>query len=179
MELKEIAAVSGKGGLFKIVKPTRTGVILESMDDAKQKIVAGQTSKVSILDEISIYTHSEDGTVALAEVFKKIYALFPKGLTIDGKADGADLHAFLLQVLPDYDSDRVYNSDIKKLVVWYGILLHHAPELLKPTEEAVEEAPKDKPAKKAKVKAEDEAKPEATEPKPAAAKKPAKAKLPK
>ncbi len=182
MELKEIAAVSGKGGLYKILKPTRTGVILESMDEAKLKFVAGQSSKVSILDEISIYVHSEEGTILLGEVLRRIYALFPQGLTIDGKAGGADLQAFMLKVLPDYDSERVYNSDIKKLVVWYGILTKFAPELLKPlVEEKPAEEPKaEKSAKKGKAK-ETEDSTEKAEPakKVTAAKKPAKPKAAK
>jgi hypothetical protein len=179
MELKEIAAVSGKGGLFRILKPTRNGVILESLDDAKSKIVAGQTSKVSILEEISMYTLSGEGTVALGDVLKKIYELFPQGLDVTNKSEGADLQEFMAKVLPDFDSDRVYNSDIKKLVAWYGILLKYAPELLKPTETETPTAAavEQKPAKKAKAKTETKAE-GGTEEK-SAAKKPAKPKAAK
>ena len=72
MNFKDIAAVSGKGGLFKVVKPTKTGVILESLDDAKTKLVTTLNQKVSVLAEISVYSTGEKETIPLDEVFRKI-----------------------------------------------------------------------------------------------------------
>jgi Domain of unknown function (DUF5606) len=140
MELSEIASISGKGGLFRIFKPTKTGVILESMDEAKTKIVASATQRLSVLNEISIYTTTKEGTVALDTVLKKIYNDFKNDPGVDGNSDPAELKAFLKSVLPEYDEDRVYVSDIKKLVKWYSIIASYAPEILaaasteKPTE---------------------------------------------
>ena len=130
MEISEIASVSGKGGLYKILKPGKAGVILESMDAAKTKIVAGATLRVSVLNEISIYTTTKEGTVPLEEVLKKINAQFGNDLGIDSDSDGKELQAFMKSVLPEFDVDRVYVSDIKKLIKWYGIISKEAPEIL-------------------------------------------------
>jgi hypothetical protein len=157
MKLEEIATVSGKGGLFKVLAPTKSGVILESMDDAKTKLVATTNHKLSLLNEISIYTTTKEGTVALDDVLRKIKKEFGDDIGVDGNSDPAELKSFLKSVLPEYDEDRVYVSDIKKLVKWYAILSKEAPEIFEaPKEEAKaekkEEKPKEKtePAKEAK-----------------------------
>lgn len=129
MELSDIASVSGKGGLFKVLKPGKSGVVLESMDDAKTKLVAGATQRMSLLSEISIYTTTKDGTVPLLDVLKKINHSFGSDLGVDGNSEASELKSFLKSVLPEFDEDRVYVSDIKKLVKWYGILMQQAPEL--------------------------------------------------
>lgn len=131
MEFKDVAAVSGKSGLFKIVKPTRNGVILETMDDKKSRMVSGMDARVSVLDEISIYTNTKDGSVPLKEVMIKIYKEFQDDPGIDTKSSPEELKAFLKHILPDFDETRVYNSDIKKLITWYKTLCSQAPELLK------------------------------------------------
>ncbi len=130
MTLAEIATISGKGGLFKVVAPTKSGVILESLDDAKTKVMASTSQRLSLLNEISIYTTTKEGTIALEEVLKKINAEFGNDLGIDANADASELKAFLKSVLPEYDENRVYVSDIKKLVKWYDVLLKYAPEIL-------------------------------------------------
>ena len=129
MELSEIASISGKGGLFKVLKPGKSGVLLESLDAAKTRVVASATQRLSLLSEISIYTTTKEGTVALDEVLKKIHKDFNNDLGVDGNSDSVELKAFLKSVLPEYDEDRVYVSDIKKLVKWYSVLLEQAPEL--------------------------------------------------
>lgn len=131
MTLAEIATISGKGGLFKVVSPTKSGVILESLDETKTKLVASASQRLSLLHEISIYTTTKEGTVPLEEVLKKIYADFGADLGIDSNADNNELKAFIKSILPEYDEDRVYVSDIKKLVKWYEILLKYAPEIVK------------------------------------------------
>lgn len=152
MDFTEIAAVAGKGGLYKVFKPTRTGVILESMKD-KSKLVAGPNSKVSILAEISIYTTGEEGTVLLEEVMKRIHKEFKGDTGLTGTADADELKAFLKHILPDYDEDRVYVSDIKKLVNWYNFLVGQIPELFEEKKEkAVKEEKKETTAKEKKPK---------------------------
>lgn len=130
MTLDDIATISGKGGLFKVFKPAKSGVILESLDEAKTKLVATANHRLSILSEISIYTTTKKGTVPLAEVLKKIHASFGDDIGLDAEADARELKSFLKSVLPDYDENRVYVSDIKKLVKWYGVLLKYAPEII-------------------------------------------------
>jgi hypothetical protein len=137
MKFNEIATVSGKSGLYKILKPTRGGVILESMDDKKAKMVVGASQRVSILGEISMYTMTEEGATPLEEVMKKIEKEFQGDLGLDASADADELTAFLKHVLPDFDETKVYPSDIKKLVSWYKIIREHAPEVLE--EQAEEE----------------------------------------
>lgn len=130
MELSEIASVSGKGGLYKVMKPTKSGVILESLDDLKTRIVASANNRISLLNEISIYTTTKEGTVLLNEVLRKIHADFGNDLGVDAESDPAELKAFLKSVLPEFDESRVYVSDIKKLVKWYEIISKRAPEIL-------------------------------------------------
>ncbi|MEQ9301054.1 MAG: DUF5606 domain-containing protein [Cyclobacteriaceae bacterium] len=140
IEFKEIATISGKGGLYKVVNPTRTGVILESLDEKKKKLIVNGHTKVSILAEISVYTTDEDGVVPLEEVFQKIHMEFDGDTGLSSSSDADELRAFLKFVLPTFDAERVYVSDIKKMVSWYGILVREAPELLTAKEE--EEAEK-------------------------------------
>ena len=139
MNFKDIAAVSGKGGLFKVLKPTKTGVILESLDDAKTKVVTSLNQKVSVLAEISVYSTGEEETMPLEDLFKKIYAEFGDDTGVDKSSDADELKSFLAHIMPDYDRDRVYVSDIKKIVAWFEILLKNEPSLLKEEEESKEE----------------------------------------
>jgi hypothetical protein len=139
MDFKDIAAVSGKGGLFKVVKPTKTGVILESLDDDKTKLVTTLNQKVSVLAEISVYSTGEQETVAINEVFLKIKDEFDDDPGVDKNSDPEELKSFLSHILPDYDRERVYVSDIKKIVNWYQIIYQFAPELLVETQEEAKE----------------------------------------
>ena len=139
MELKDIAAVSGKPGLYQVVKPTRTGLVLESMDGKQSRIVTGPHHRVSLLHEISIYTVDYDKTIPLQDIFSKILKEFGDDPGVDGKSDADELKAFLGHIVPDYDTERVYVSDMKKLVVWYIILLKVAPEVLEEKKEATDE----------------------------------------
>ncbi|EOZ92342.1 hypothetical protein A33Q_4435 [Indibacter alkaliphilus LW1] len=131
MNFNEIATVSGKPGLYKILKPTKGGVILESMDEKKSKLVVGASHRVSILAEISIYTMNEEGATPLQDVMKNIEKEFEGDLGLENGADADELRAFLKHVLPDYDESKVYPSDIKKLVAWYKIIRNNVPEALK------------------------------------------------
>jgi hypothetical protein len=140
MTLDDIATISGKGGLFKVFKPAKSGVILESLDEAKTKMVATPNHRLSILSEISIYTTTKEGTVALMEILKKINQEYGSDLGLDSEADPSELKSFLKSILPEYDEARVYVSDIKKLVKWYSILLKYAPEILTENPEKKEEA---------------------------------------
>lgn len=129
MDLTKIASISGKGGLFRILGPTRSGLILESLDDARAKVVTPANQKVSVLDEISIYTTTAEGTVPLSQVLINITKEFGAELNVNPEGGPSVLSAFMKKVLPDYDEQRVYQSDIKKLVKWYAILRRHVPEL--------------------------------------------------
>ena len=159
MEFSEIASVSGKGGLFKVINPTRNGAILESLDSQKKKLVVGAQAKVSILSEISIYTTDADGAKPLVDVMHKIHKEFNGDTDLSSNSDPEELKSFLKFILPEYDELRVYVSDIKKLVSWYAILVKEAPELLVPKKEEKKE-PKKSEEKKPEEKT-TEAKPKA------------------
>ena len=142
MNFNDIATVSGKGGLFKIVAPTRGGMILESMDAQKKKLVVNINSKVSVLGEISVYTTDKEGAKPLDEVMKKIHEEFngDTGLTSSSEAD--ELRSFISHILPNYDEDQVYVSDIKKIVTWYAILSKDYQDIF--SSENTEESKKEK-----------------------------------
>lgn len=142
MTYKDIASVAGKGGLYKIVKPTRSGVILESMDSKKSKLVAGMNHRISVLDEISIYTTTADEAIPLNKVLLKIHEEFEGDPGVDSSSDNDELRAFFSHILPDHDQERVYTSDIKKIVSWYKVIVKEVPELLAVQEEGKEEKKK-------------------------------------
>ena len=128
MDLRDVAAIAGKPGLYRVVKPTRTGVILETLDNQKKKLVANANSRVSILKEISIYTNTAEGTVLLEEVYKKMYEEYNSELPVSTKDDAETLLNFVEEVIPNFDREKVYPSDAKKLVGWYKLLLENYPE---------------------------------------------------
>ena len=134
MKLKDILAISGKGGLYKFVSQGRNGIIVESFEDKKRTVVHS-SAKVSALEDIAIFTDEEE--VPLADVLKKLYEKENGKETISHKSTPDELKALLQEILPEYDKERVYVSDMKKLVQWYNILLKY--DLLKPDEEDQEE----------------------------------------
>jgi hypothetical protein len=140
MNFKDIATVAGKPGLYKILKPTRSGVVLESLDEKKTKLVAGMAQRVSILSDISIYTLTEAGAEPLESVMKKIEAEYKGDTGVESTSPEAELRAFLKSVLPEFDDARVYTSDIKKLVSWYKIIRTNSPEVLLNSSEEQKEA---------------------------------------
>lgn len=133
MDLSEFLAVSGKPGLNKMISQGKNNIIVESLADKKRFPVYG-TQQVSSLEEISVYTYGED--VPLKDVFKSIFEKKEGGKAPDAKAKPEELKKFMEEVLPDYDKERVYVSDIKKLVKWYNELQEH--DLLDFTEEEEE-----------------------------------------
>ena len=119
MTLDKILAIAGKPGLFALKVQTRTGFVAESLLDGK-KVTVGLKSNVSLLSEISVYTNTEEKP--LTEIMRAIATKEDNGPAISHKEDNAKLVAYFLEILPDYDQDRVYPSDIKKIVNWYNML---------------------------------------------------------
>ncbi|WP_299127190.1 DUF5606 domain-containing protein [uncultured Winogradskyella sp.] len=120
MSLDQILAISGKPGLYEIITQTRTGAVVQSLID-KKRITVGAHSNISILSEIAIYTLAEE--VPLREVLKKVKDKEQGNPTSISHKDGKDaLEEYFFDVLPDYDEDRVYPSDIKKVIHWYNLL---------------------------------------------------------
>jgi hypothetical protein len=119
MNVEKILAISGKPGLYELKIQTRSGFVAESLLDGK-KITVGMKSNVSLLSEISMYTHTEEKP--LVEILRAIAVKENEGPAISHKEDNAKLVAYFLEVVPDYDEDRVYPSDIKKVLNWYNTL---------------------------------------------------------
>lgn len=119
MSFQKILAISGKPGLYELKVQTRSGFVAESLLDGK-KITVGLRSNVSLLSEIAIYTYSEE--VKLIEVFKAIATKENNEQAISHKETDDKLKAYFREVLPEFDEDRVYTSDIKKIFNWYNIL---------------------------------------------------------
>ena len=140
MDLKEIMAVAGKPGLFKMVAQTKNGMIVESLTDKKRMPVYA-SDKISNLAEISIYTLDKE--VSLQDVLKSIYELQQAREAIDPKSDERILRDFFAKVLPDYDPLRVYASDIRKVLNWYNLL--HRNGILDFTEKPEETEEKSAP----------------------------------
>ena len=126
-ELQELAAISGMPGLYRLLRAARHGVLVESLDEKATRSMAPARNKVSLLSEISIYTQDADETVPLTEVFERIYQKHGAASPVSPKSSEQELTDFLAGVIPDYDRDRVYLSDIKKLASWYGIVSKHRP----------------------------------------------------
>jgi len=120
MNVEKILAIAGKPGLFELKLQTRSGFLAESLLDGK-KITVGLSSNVSLLSEISMYTYTEEKP--LVEIMRAIAIKENEGPTaVSHKEDNAKLIAYFQEILPDYDADRVYASDIKKVLNWYNIL---------------------------------------------------------
>ncbi len=122
MGLDKILAISGKPGLYELTAQTRGGFVAKSLLDGK-KIAVNMRHNVSILSEIAIYTYTEE--IPLGEVMEKIKEKEDGGETISHKASKKELEAYFSEILPEYDEDRVYASDMKKIVQWYNILIEN------------------------------------------------------
>ena len=138
MNLAEIMSISGKPGLYKMISHTKTGMLVESMQDQKRFPVFAH-EKISSLEEISIFTETDD--IPLKEVFKKINDLLEGEKALSHKSPASELKDFFDDAVPDYDKERVYVSDIKKVIQWYNVL--HEMELLDFTEEDDDEVTED------------------------------------
>lgn len=117
--LKEILSISGKPGLFKLISSSNNAIIVESLLDGK-RFPTYSTAQIIALDDIAIYTESED--MPLREVFKAISKKTNGAKAISHKESANALKAFMKEVIPVYDEERVYVSDMKKLFQWYNLL---------------------------------------------------------
>ncbi len=122
MELKELLSIAGYSGLFKFVSQGRNGIIVEGLED-KKRMNAFAHFKVSSLDDIAIFTDS--GEVQLRKIFKSIYEIENGQQAFGGKIEEKKLKEYFEKILPDYDREKVYVSDIKKVITWYNILMRN------------------------------------------------------
>ena len=141
--LRTILSISGKPGLYKLISRGKNMLIVESLDATKKRQPVHGTDKVISLGDIAMYTDEEE--IPLYQVFANVKAKEEGNLaTLDiKKASANELHEYMAAVLPNYDRDRVYNNDIKKLISWYNILISNGitefEEIIEETEETTAE----------------------------------------
>jgi hypothetical protein len=157
MVLKDIISITGESGLFKFVAQGKNSIIVEHLETKKRSSAFG-SAKVNSLEDIAIFTEKEE--IPLSQVFNIIFDHAAGQPVIDAKADNAQLKKWFEEALPEYDKDRVYVSDIKKIALWYNTL--HKLDLL------VREEPEEKPEEDTSEKQEE--KPAVKKPKAAAPK---------
>ena len=128
MEFNKIIAVSGKSGLFKVISQSKSAIIVAGLGDDKRAAISA-TQNVSLLENIAIYTYEED--VPLLKVLKAMYEKTEGKEAISHKESGKKLEAFFAEVLPDYDAERVYTSNIKKVIQWFNLLVNSGMDFSK------------------------------------------------
>lgn len=139
MDLSKILSITGKGGLFKLISRAPNNFIVESLEDGR-RFPAFSHDGVATLDNIAIFT--EEGEVSLQSVFQSIYKK-ENGAKKELPKDNNALKAYFAEVLPEYDRDRVYVSNIKKVITWYNLLVeHNLVDLEEESQEPSEEADK-------------------------------------
>jgi len=119
MDLSGIISIAGMSGLFKVIAQTKNGLIVESLID-KKRVQAFSTHKISALEDVSIYSTGDD--VPLKDVFQKIYDKEKGGACVDHKSADAELKKYFKAAFAEYDEERVYVSDIRKVLNWYNSL---------------------------------------------------------
>jgi hypothetical protein len=140
MEFNKIISVTGKPGLFQVVSQSKNSIIVESLTD-KKRLAINTTQNVSLLENIAIYTYEED--IPLLIIFKSMFEKTEGKEALSHKESGKKLAAFFAEVLPNYDDERVYTSNIKKVIQWFNLLVNAGMDFSTieiPTEENSEEA---------------------------------------
>jgi hypothetical protein len=120
MKFNKIIAVTGKPGLFQVISQSKSAIIVSSLTDDK-RIAISATQNVSLLENIAIYTYEED--IPLLKVFKTMFEKTEGKEAVSHKESGKKLEAFFTEILPDYDAERVYTSNIKKVIQWFNLLI--------------------------------------------------------
>lgn len=160
MVLKDILSISGEPGLFRFIAQGKNAIIVEHIETGRRNS-AFSSAKVSSLEDISVFTEGED--LPLGKVLDKIFEKESGGPAIDSKADAEKLRAYFTEVIPDYSREKVYLSDIKKIILWYN-LLQKKGMLIR--EEPEKEAEPEKPVSEAEISAPAETKKKKASPKP-------------
>ncbi|WP_296637577.1 DUF5606 domain-containing protein [Polaribacter sp.] len=132
MEFSKIISVGGKPGLFKVISQSKNAIIVQGINDTK-RVAINATQNVSLLENIAIYTYEED--LPLLEVFKAMSEKTNGEKVISHKESGNKLTSFFAEVLPNYDDERVYTSNIKKIIQWFNILIDAGIDFSAVTEE--------------------------------------------
>ena len=149
MELKDVASVFGKSGLHQIIGKGASGLVLESIDEFKKRSITPLTQKVSILEDVSVFLN--EGEIKLHEIFAKMQEMLKENKlnSISKNSSGDEIKKWFALIVPDFDKEKVYNSDILKISNWFTILNSFIDFSIKPSEESNENAAdSDKPKSK-------------------------------
>ncbi|MBN2727815.1 MAG: DUF5606 domain-containing protein [Bacteroidales bacterium] len=142
MDLTKIMTIAGKPGLYQLYSQTKNGIVVESLIDGR-KLPVFANDRVSSLQDISIFTTGED--MPLEDVLKALFTKLNGEKALDPKSDKKELITFMDDNLPEWDRERVYPSDLKKLVTWYNMLIEHKLIDLKDKDESEEGEGKEEP----------------------------------
>ncbi len=140
--IKDVVAITGAPGLYQVVKADDKAIVVESIDAQRKRQMIKGNMMVSKLVDISIYTTQD--SEPLQTILQNIHAKYGKELPVTKKSSGKALLEFLESVLPDYDEERVYASNVKKLVAWYKILMEYEVDLSSEEEDGTESSEEDK-----------------------------------
>lgn len=133
MEFKDIVAVTGMNGLFKAGNPKSNGLIVTNIEDNKSTFVSSRTHGVTTLENISIF-RNHDETIELKLVFAEMLKQETENPPVNSSASPEEIKKYFKKIIPDYDEERVHQSDMKKILRWFHILKPH--NLIKPEEES-------------------------------------------
>lgn len=122
MNLEKLVAISGKSGLFNMVSNRSNGLIVEDLDNNKRFFVSARMHQFTPLASISIYTDTEEETVELKDIFKRMKVGLADNPLVDAKADSNEFRSYFDKIMPEHDRDKVLISDIKKLTKWFSFL---------------------------------------------------------
>ncbi|MEX0967594.1 MAG: DUF5606 domain-containing protein [Bacteroidia bacterium] len=150
MDISEIVSISGKPGLYKVKAKSPQGLIVESMDEKRKKLQIHNNFQIALLEEITIFS-TEPEDLTLREVFRKIHNKDGIKPSVSPKDDASVLRNYFLEIAPEHDTEKVYHSDLKKILKWYEILVEHG---------RISEVEEDEPEKGDKEAESGEAKPE-------------------
>ena len=153
MDLKEILSIAGRPGLYKTITQAKNGVIVESLSEGK-RFTAFSHERISSLEEISIFTEEED--MPLVDVFKMMFEKLEGKQAIDPKSGKEELNKFFDEMVPEYNKERVYTSDIKKVIAWYNVLVEKGMLEFPEEEEKEEDKPATDDVKEESTKVEDQ-----------------------
>lgn len=152
MKIEKIVAITGKPGLYLIISQGKNNLIVESLED-KKRVPVASLQNISAISDIAIYTHDEE--VPLKQVFLTMFEKEKGGKSIDPKSDKKELLSYFGEVLPNFDEERVYPSNIKKVLLWYNLLVEagfdfNSLKQEEAKEEILEPVAEAEPVKKAK-----------------------------
>ena len=145
VDLKEIASIAGMSGLYRVVSPSRNGIVVEALDEKGNRFVAQAKHRISLLSEISVYQENSEETLPLSDLFDRIREKHGESISLNSKSSNQELAAFMESVVPDYDRERVYMSDIKKIAGWYNIVSKKLPFTSTEAEAEAETSPAETP----------------------------------